>query len=406
MLASVLLLSALAGCNTSSAVTETTPTPKPTATLTPTPMPPPQGNLANVQIGLTPFATGLDRPDFLTYANDGSGRIYIAEQPGRIMVAEPNGQVHPEPFLEVQTQWFAELGLMSVAFHPQFKTNGLFFVSYSDADDGDTIIARYKIAAGNPLKADPSSAQVILRIDEPDTQEHRSGMLTFGPDGYLYIGVGDGGRGAPSANGQRTSTILGKILRIDVNHTSPGKAYAIPPNNPFAQTANAAPEIWAYGVRNPWRFSFDRVTGNLFIGDVGESNTEEIDVQPAKSKGGVNYGWNVYEGTTCARADCSLTNYAGPIATFPHNDGRCAVIGGYVYRGTAYPALQGIYLFGDLCSGRIYGLTAADATPGKPTTYRQLIDSSAYLSSFGEDQAGNAYMVDLHAGIVYRITAK
>jgi glucose/arabinose dehydrogenase len=402
ILASGVLLGAFAGCGTAPQVSLK---PTPTATVVPTATLPPTANLAKVQLGLDKFATGLVRPDYLTSAHDGSGRVYILEQAGRIRVADASGKLYSQPFLNVETQWFGELGLMGLAFHPKFKSNGLFFISYT-ALNGDTLIARYSIDDGNPLLADSGSAQILLHITEPHSVEHRSGMLAFGPDGYLYIGVGDGGLGAPSANGQRKDTVLGKVLRIDVDHTSPGKLYAIPADNPFVGDASAAPEIWAYGVRNPWRFGFDRTTGNLFIGDVGESTAEEIDFQPATSKGGVNYGWNMYEGTACVRSGCSLSNYSGPIAVYPHNAGRCAIIGGYVYRAKRYPSLQGIYLFGDLCSGRIYGLNAAEAVPGKSATYRELLDTSAYLSSFGEDETGNVYMIDLHGGTIYRVTAQ
>ena len=261
----------------------------------------PTGNLGTVKLSLTPVVRGLMRPDFLTTAHDGTGRLYITEQPGEIRVAEANGTLYSEPFLNVTTRWDVELGLMGLAFDPQYKQNGLFYISYSNLD-GDTVIARYHVDDGDPLRADPDSAQTILLIKQPRPlhPEHKSGMLAFGPDGYLYIGVGDGGRGlgAPRANGQKLDTILGKILRIDVDHTSVGKAYAIPPTNPFVSQQGAEPEIWAYGVRNPWRFSFDRLTGNLYIGDVGEDTYEEIDFQPAASKGGENYGWNQFEGST------------------------------------------------------------------------------------------------------------
>jgi len=384
-----------------------TPTPAATPTDTPSPTPPPTGQLGKLQLALAPFATGLNRPDFLTNAGDGSGRVYVTEQGGRIMAVEANGQVHTQPFLDIRpiVRMQAELGLMGLAFSPRYKANGLFYVSYSNLD-GDTVIARYHVARDSPLRADPTSAQIILTIEEPDIPEHKSGMLAFGRDGYLYIGVGDGGRGAPGANGQRKDTLLGKILRIDVDHTSSGKAYAIPPTNPFAHDPSARPEIWAYGMRNPWRFGFDRATGDLYVGDVGDSSHEEIDFQPAASHGGENYGWKVYEGNGCLLAKCLLPDYSAPIAAYNHTGGLCAAIGGYVYRGKRNPALQGVYLFGDVCSGRVFGLVAAGNAPGSQAQYRQLAAMGPLLSAFGEDEAGELYVLNLTRGTVYRVTAK
>jgi glucose/arabinose dehydrogenase len=396
----------LTACDKSSSGTVTTLTATPAATATATI--PPTGNLATVKLSLTPVVRGLMRADFLTTPHDGTGRLYITQQSGEIRVAEANGKLYSAPFLDVATRWDAELGLLGLAFDPHYKTNGLFYISYSNTD-GDTIIARYHVDDGNPLRADPDSAQTILKIDQPRPlrPEHKSGMLAFGPDGYLYIGVGDGGLGAPSANGQRLDTILGKILRIDVEHTSPGKAYAIPPTNPFVAKQGAAPEIWAYGVRNPWRFSFDRLTHNLYIGDVGELTNEEIDFQPASSKGGENYGWSQFEGPQCMVSNCApLTSYSGPITSYRHGGDVCAIAGGYVYRGKQSPALQGIYVYGDWCSGRIWGLNTDGNAPGKPAQVRLLLDTDLSLSAFGEDDAGEVYALDLHTGIAYRLTAK
>jgi glucose/arabinose dehydrogenase len=380
-----------------------TATPAPTATATI----PPTGNLATVKLSLTPVARGLMRPDFLTTAPDGTGRLYITQQSGEIRVAEANGKLYSEPFLNVETRWDAELGLMGLAFDPQYKKNGFFYISYSTLE-GDTRIARYHVDDDNPLRADPDSGQTILLIQQPRPvrPEHKSGMLLFGPDGYLYIGVGDGGLGY-GANGQKLDTILGKILRIDVEHTSPGKAYAIPPTNPFVSKQGVAPEIWAYGVRNPWRFSFDRLTRNLYIGDVGELTNEEVDFQPATSKGGENYGWSQFEGPQCMASNCTqLASYSGPITSYHHGGDVCAIAGGYVYRGKPSPALQGIYVYGDWCSGRIWGLNTDDNAPGKPAQVRLLLDTDLSLSAFGEDDAGEVYALDLHTGIAYRLTAK
>jgi glucose/arabinose dehydrogenase len=347
------------------------------------------------------------RPDFLTTAHDGTGRLYITQQSGEIRVAEANGKLYGQPFLDVNTRWDAELGLLGLAFHPQYKTNGLFFIAYSNLD-GDTVIARYQVDDDNPLRANPDSAQTIMLIKQPRPvrPEHKSGMLTFGPDGYLYIGVGDGGLGY-GANGQKLDTILGKILRIDVDHTSPGKAYAIPPTNPFVSKAGAEPEIWANGVRNPWRFSFDRLNHNLYIGDVGELTWEEIDVQPASSMGGENYGWSQFEGPQCMVSNCTPpASYSGPITSYHHGGDVCAIAGGYVYRGEQSPALEGIYVYGDWCSGRIWGLNTDGNAPGKPAQVRLLLDTDLSLSAFGEDDAGEVYALDLHSGIAYHLTAK
>jgi glucose/arabinose dehydrogenase len=404
LIALVCLVVLLTACSKSTARGGT---PTHAATPTATATIPPTGPLATVKLSLTPVVRGLMRPDFLTTAHDGTGRLYIAEQSGLIRVAEANGKLYSEPFLDVLTRWDVELGLLGLAFHPQFKQNGLFFIAYSNLD-GDTVISRYHIEGNNPLRADPGSAQVIVVIQQPRPvrPEHKAGMLLFGPDGYLYVGVGDGGLGAPSANGQRLDTFLGKILRIDVDHTSAGKAYAIPTTNPVNAAKGIPTEIWAYGLRNPWRFSFDRLTHNLYIGDVGELAYEEVDFQPASSKGGENYGWSLLEGPECAGSSCAPPGYVAPIAYYRHGGDVCALAGGYVYRGKASPALRGIYVYGDWCSGRIFGLNTDGNAPGKPAQVRQLLDTNASISSFGEDDAGEVYVLDLHAGIAYRLTAR
>jgi glucose/arabinose dehydrogenase len=397
----------LTACDKSTAGGVGTPALTATPAATATATIPPTGNLATVKLSLTPVVRGLMRPDFLTTAPDGTGRLYITQQSGEIRVAEANGKLYSEPFLDVETRWDAELGLMGLAFDPQYKTNGFFYISYSTLE-GDTRIARYHVDDDNPLRADPNSGQTILLVQQPRPvrPEHKSGMLLFGPDGYLYIGVGDGGLG-DGANGQKLDTILGKILRIDVEHTSPGKAYAIPPTNPFVSKQGVAPEIWAYGVRNPWRFSFDRLKHNLYIGDVGELTYEEIDFQPAASKGGENYGWSQFEGPQCMASNCTQpASYSGPITSYHHGGDVCAIAGGYVYRGKLSPALQGIYVYGDWCSGRIWGLNTDGNAPGKPAQVRQLLDTDVSISAFGEDDAGEVYVLDLHAGIAYRLTAK
>jgi glucose/arabinose dehydrogenase len=362
-----------------------------------------QGNLAHIAVALKPFAAGLVHPVQLTSARDASGRVYIPEQAGLVLVADANGRVHSQPFLDIRSLVLSggERGVLGLAFHPDYKMNGLFFISYTNVN-GETVLARYHVSS-DPLRADPASAKRILLIHQLGG-EHKSGQLFFGPDRYLYMSVGDGGLGSPRVNGQRKDTLLGKILRLDVDHTSEGREYAIPPDNPFVGDPHARGEIWAYGLRNPWRFSFDRATGDLYLGDVGDFSSEEIDMQRA-GHGGENYGWAVYEGDKCEQANCSLPHMTRPIVTYVHARGLCAVMGGYVYRGTRSPSLYGIYLYADYCSGRIFGLVAADARPGQPSTTRQLFDLNTSISSFGEDEAGELYVVGYMSGTIYHLTA-
>jgi len=363
----------------------------------------PQGDLAHVALALQPFTAGLTHPVQLTYAPDGSGRVYIAEQAGLILVAHADGRVRDKPFLDLSPLILSggERGLLSVAFHPRYKANGLFFVSYTNLD-GDTVLARYR-ASADPLRADPASAQALLLIRQLGG-EHKSGQLAFGRDGYLYMSVGDGALGGGAVYGQRKDTLLGKILRLDVDRTSPGKPYAIPPDNPFVGDPNARGEIWAYGLRNPWRFGFDRATGDLYLGDVGEFSTEEVDVLRGGGRG-ANLGWDTYEGTMCKQIVCSQAGLVMPIVAYAHVGGLCAVMGGFVYRGARSPALDGVYLYADYCTGRVFGLVAAGAMPGRPSTTRLLVDLNASVSSFGEDEAGEVYVVGYLPGTIYRVTA-
>jgi glucose/arabinose dehydrogenase len=366
--------------------------------------PTPLGDLTHVALGLQPFVTGLTQPVQLTTAPDGSGRVYIPEQAGLVLVADASGKVHPRPFLDIHARVLAggERGILGLAFHPDYKANGLFFISYTNVY-GDTVLARYHVSRDR-LHADAASATRILLIHQPGG-EHKSGQLVFGPDRALYMSVGDGGLGLPSANGQRKDTLLGKLLRLDVNRTAAGHAYAIPPDNPFVDQPHARGEIWAYGLRNAWRFSFDRATGDLYLGDVGNDTYEEIDLQRSGSHGGENYGWAVYEGERCEQANCSLAHMSGPIATYTHGGGRCAVIGGYVYRGMRSPVLYGIYLYADYCSGRIFGLKAAATQAGQPAVTRPLYTLNSSISSFGEDEAGELYVVGYKSGTIYHVTA-
>jgi glucose/arabinose dehydrogenase len=349
---------------------------------------------------LTRIASGLKSPVFVTNAHDGSNRLFIVEQPGRILVMK-NGQLLPTPFLDIRSlvAFGSERGLLGLAFDPDFASNGVFVVDYTrnSGHVGDTVIARYKAAPGSDV-ADPRSAQTLLLITQPQAN-HNGGQLAFGPDGYLYIGMGDGGAGgdqgaghAPQGNGQSLATLLGKILRIDVPATG---AYTIPPTNPKL-SSNARHEIWAYGLRNPWRFSFDRATGALYIADVGQGAWEEVDYRPASSKGGENYGWPVFEGTHPYRGG-SLKGDVKPVAQYPHSGGDCSVSGGYVYRGQKITAMYGFYIFGDYCSGRMRTLVNFRGR----WTMSVLLDTSLLISSFGEDEAGELYVVHL-GGAVYR----
>jgi glucose/arabinose dehydrogenase len=346
-------------------------------------------------ISLTRVAGGFAQPVTITHAGDGSGRLFVVEQGGRIRIIR-NGAVAPTPFLDISnlvTPAGGEQGLLGLAFPPGFTTRGTFYVNYTDRNGvGNTVIARYGLTT-NADQADPASGQGLLNIVQPFTN-HNGGQLAFGPDALLYIGTGDGGSaGDPLGNGQSLFTLLGKILRIDV--LSGGAPYTIPAGNPFGN------EIWSYGLRNPWRFSFDRLIGDFYVGDVGQDLVEEIDFQPAGSGAGANYGWNLMEGSHCFSSTvCSGAGLTLPVAEYLHGSGDCAVIGGYVYRGSA-AALKGIYFYGDFCSGRIWGLRRA----GSVFETALLADTTLSISAFGEDEAGELYLADYAAGDIYRIAS-
>jgi glucose/arabinose dehydrogenase len=292
----------------------------------------------------------------------------------------------------------SEQGLLGLAFHPDYVNNGTFFVNYTD-QRGDTVIGRYR-RSSDPNQGDPTSEMVVLRLDQP-AANHNGGMLLFGPDGYLWIGMGDGGAAADRfGNGQNPETLLGKMLRLDVNGAEP---YAIPPDNPAVADPAVADEIWAQGLRNPWRYSFDRATGELWIADVGQNAYEEINrVAAGTPQGVLNFGWPIMESQHCFReANCASQGLVLPVAEYSHDLG-CSVTGGYVYRGQAFPALQGGYLFGDYCSGRIWAIPATTSEPTQPT---QVLASRASISSFGEDEAGELYLTDMR-GTLYRVTAR
>ncbi len=343
---------------------------------------------------LEPVAEGFERPVDVVDAGDGSGRLFVVEQAGRIVILR-GGAVIEQAFLDITelVGCCGERGLLSLVFHPGYAENGLFYVDYTD-ENGDTQIVRYTVSADDPDRADPASAATILSVAQP-AANHNGGRLLFGPDGYLYIGLGDGG-GGYGQNGQKRDTLLGKILRLDVDREENGLPYAIPPDNPFAGVADTRPEIWVYGLRNPWRMAFDRATGDLWIGDVGSSVYEEINLVPAGSGGGQNFGWNAMEGFDCRDgedADCS--HFIPPISGFDRDLG-CVVTGGTVYRGTAVPALTGVYLFADYCGAGVWGL-GRDAAGDWITTGPILPDHR--IVSFGEDAAGELYVVDLDGGI-------
>ena len=352
------------------------------------PPPPPGG-----QLKLNRVVSGLLQPT--TIANAGDDRLFVAEKGGTIRVVR-GGQLLTTPFLDLseRVSTGGERGLLGLAFDPNYADNGRFYVNYTDLD-GTTIIASYLVAPGAPDVADATSEAVILEIPRP-TSFHNGGELAFGPDGFLYIASGDGAEGGAAATD--LSNLRGKILRLDVSGASP---YEVPDTNPFVNTPGAEPEIWAYGLRNPWRFSFDRETGDLYIADVGESAFEELDVQPAASGGGENYGWNVMEGASCFRTPaCDGADLTLPVLTYGHgpSTGK-AITGGYVYRGTAVPDLVGSYVFGDYVAGNVWRTSAASGwqrTPLFSNTHMQ-------VTTFGEDANGELYLADYKDGSLYRI---
>lgn len=353
---------------------------------------------------LTPLVSGLSSPLGLEQANDGSGRLFVVEQGGTIRIIQ-NGSVLSQPFLDISGKVITggEMGLLGLTFHPNFQQSGKLYINYVRSSSGQiqSVIAEYQLAASNPNQADPASERILLTVNQVGNfNNHKAGQLAFGPDAFLYFGLGDGGsEGDPFGNGQNTQTLLGKLMRIDVDATSPGLQYRVPPDNPFAG-GGGLPEIWAFGLRNPWRFSFDRATGRLFLADVGQDSFEEVDIV---TKGG-NYGWNIMEGFHCFNppSGCNMAGLVLPIAEYSHAEGN-AIIGGYVYHGAAIPALQGAYVFGDLGSGKIWALTQTS-----PNTFsRSLLATTGKLtSSFGQDQSGELYLVDYGGGNIFKIVAQ
>ncbi len=358
-----------------------------------------------------PLVDGLQRPVDIAHAGDGSGRLFVIEKPGRIRIIA-DGQLLPRPFLDITDRVNAggnEQGLLGLAFHPRYAENGIFFVNYSTSsnrgglESGDTVVSRFN-TTGRPDQADPNSERVILSIPQPYAN-HNGGDLAFGPDGFLWIGTGDGGSGGdPQGNGQKLNTLLGKFLRIDVDTGDANRPYNIPFDNPFVGRDGVRPEIWSYGWRNPWRFSFDRRTGDLWVGDVGQNAWEEVDVEPKGSEGGLNYGWNVMEGTHCFRPaqDCDTSGKVLPVAEYSHSTG-VSITGGEVYRGQTFPQLDGLYFYADYGSKRLWALGPAPAGAGTgPWRTAQVATLGGNPTSFGSDEAGELY-VAFDGGAVHRL---
>ncbi len=380
-------------------------------TATPLPTEPPAPAPTSEPVLLTPsfpegdsadwslVASGLNRPVDIVHAGDGSGRLFILEQPGVIRVLL-NGQLQPDPFLDLRDRVGSaanEQGLLGIAFHPRFSETGYFYVNYTDYS-GDTVISRFT-APDSRQTGDPNSELVLLRVEQP-AGNHNGGQLQFDPQGFLWIGLGDGGgQGDPNGYSQSTSSLLGKLLRIDVNVES---GYAVPPDNPFI-AGGGAPEIMALGLRNPWRFTFDRLTGDLFIADVGQNKWEEINhLPPGFSDYPANFGWNIREGSHPYRETATEAVLIDPVYEYDHSVG-CSITGGVVYRGEDLPAFQGVYLFGDFCTGTMWGLIPG--SDGGSWEARELFRTNYKIVAFGEDEAGEVYLLDLNGG-VYRLTAK
>ncbi|HEV8635136.1 MAG TPA: PQQ-dependent sugar dehydrogenase [Chloroflexota bacterium] len=333
----------------------------------------------------TRLVGGLEQPTALAHAGDGSGRLYVAERAGQLRVVR-GGVLRPEPVLDIRDRVDREAfeqGLLGVAFPPGPGPKEHVFLHYTNMKD-EVTVSRFRLSDGET--GDPASEEKLIALGQ-DYANHNGGQLAFGPDGYLYVGIGDGDAGGdPRELAQDMHGLHGKLLRLDVT-SEPGRAL-IPPTNPFVGRDGVA-EIWALGLRQPWRFSFDRATGDLYLGDVGEDSREEIDLQPAGSAGGENYGWPLFEGTRCRLTDCGDRGFVPPVAEYTHADG-CAVVGGYVYRGERFPALRGVYLYGDFCTGRVWGLQRS----GDGWERGVLLESGPSLMTFGEDERGELYLAD------------
>lgn len=404
----LLMLPALFACSGLSSPLPSTPTPDPSL---PTFAPPTAVPSTAIPTDVPATESSMPLPDAITFPNpdnfiwqlivsglerpvdlqaDGSRRLFVIEKSGRIRIIE-NGQLIPTPFLNIEDRVNDsgnEMGLLGLAFHPNYTQNGYFFVNYTGSG-GDTFISRFQVS-GDPNLANPSSEVNLLRVNQP-FQNHNGGGLDFGPDGYLYAGLGDGGAANdPMGNAQKTSNLLGKILRLDVDSAEP---YAIPADNPFGN------EIWAYGLRNPWRIAFDITTGDFYIADVGQGTYEEINYLPVGSPGGFNFGWDLREGMHDFEGSAS-PELTEPVAEYSHAEGGCSVTGGYVYRGFM-PEWSGIYFYGDYCTGFVWGLIKSDGG----WQVQRLFDMDANITSFGQDEAGEVYLV-ADGGGIYKLAQK
>jgi len=355
-------------------------------------------------INLEQYVTGLSSPTDI--ANAGDDRLFVVERRGKVKIIDKDGNVLPTPFIDIDdmvsnVSGQSERGMLGIAFHPDFANNGYFFLNHTD-NEHHTNIVRYQVDPTDPNIADPSTRELIIKIEQPYSN-HNGGGIKFGPDGYLYIGMGDGGSGNDPQNfGQNKQSLLGKMLRLDVNN---GLPYTIPADNPFVSDDNTLDEIWAIGMRNPWRFSFDRMTGDLWIGDVGQGDLEEIDFEPAGDTGGHNYGWRCYEGTEFTNnnsmADCN-ENYVDPVYEIPHMgiSGPCSITGGFVYRGTKYTDIAGHYICTDYCSGEFFTVVP-DGNGGWEG--KEVATINFGVSTFGEDVNGELYLATLSEGSIYKV---
>jgi glucose/arabinose dehydrogenase len=349
----------------------------------------------DVSLRAVEVANGLTNPLYLT-APVGDARMFVVEQVGRVRIIR-NGAVASEPFLDIRSRVSSggERGLLSIAFHPQYATNGYVYASFTDVA-GDTRIERYTVSSTSPDVVDPASASLVLAVPQPFAN-HNGGLILFGPDGMLYVGLGDGGSGGdPQNNGQSTSTLLGKLLRLDVTSATP---YAIPTGNPFIGQTGARAEIWALGLRNPWRFAFDRVGGQLYVADVGQSSREEVHVVAA-NRPGVNYGWRVLEGSACYNAPtCNAQGLDRPVLEYSHDEG-CSITGGAVYRGSLIPGIVGHYFYSDYCTGFLRSFRYENGEAAEQRNWS--VGSLGSVLSFGEDAAGEMYILSAN-GRVYRL---
>jgi glucose/arabinose dehydrogenase len=359
---------------------------------------------SRIHLEFDQVATGLSSPLLVTHAGDDSGRLFVVEQTGKVRIIK-GGDLLPTPFIDLSRSVSrgGEQGLLGLAFHPGYESNGKLYLSYTDLK-GTSVIREYRVSA-NPDRVNGSSGRTLLRVRQPYAN-HNGGHIAFGPDGLLYIGLGDGGSGGdPGNRAQSRSTLLGKLLRVDVNRRTGSLPYGIPSTNPYVGRSGLD-QIWATGLRNPWRFSFDRATGDLWIGDVGQGRWEEVDRATAtrgRNAGrGLNFGWRVMEGAHCFRpaSGCVRTGKTLPVTEYGHGGSRCSVTGGYVYRGAAYRDLVGAYFFGDYCSGEIWYVDRGAARGVAPT---RALDTRAQITSFGEDEAGELYLTDAR-GTVFRLT--